>query len=85
MYHFLLSLLKIFDKQSQKSVDILESSFGSRTERWKWLLAQIQKFEEKRVDVSVFYHSLMEFINPRLLVEMLKNGVVFTCVLQVDS
>jgi len=85
MYHFLLSLFEIFDEQSQKSVDILESGFSSRTECWKWLFTQIQKFKEERMDVGVFDHSLMEFINSRLLVEMLKNRVVFTRILQVDS
>jgi hypothetical protein len=41
MDHFLLSLLEVFHKQSQKPVDILESSFGLRAESGKWLFTQI--------------------------------------------
>jgi len=85
MHHFLLSLFEIFDEQSQKSVDILENGFSSRTECWKWLFTQIQKFKEERMDVGVFDHSLMEFINSRLLVEMLKNRVVFSRILQAGD
>ena len=47
-------------------------------ELFKWLLTQPQKFDEQRMQISIFDQSLMKLINPRFLREVLKDRKVVT-------